>query len=315
MLRSCLFLLLAALAGCGAARPTTPDESGDLDPTAGGPSTMEHRIVEMPTGLHGTQWRWIEAHCTEGPLDLQARGFAQKLRVQQAGTSLLLEYDQVFATEQCAQTVIQRVSPPAEPGELLMEEIARVPVPWTPACFGRVEPNRPGEVRRLGTNRLEVLVQRSMWCGGFEVRMVYERTPAELLTEDEIARRYVAHFSRGDAERVAQLFAESGSLLEPFTQTETGDPYRHDGRDAVLAWLRETLSGAPWRAMRVVSIQPGAEAHSVVLEWEYIDPRLAQPLRGNNRFTIGAGEIFESQITLLDNPVLAPAGSVSAAAP
>jgi hypothetical protein len=307
------FLWLVILLGaCGGAQQTLPDERGDLEPTSGG-GTMRRRVVEMPHGLHGTQWRWVEAHCTEGPLDLQARGFAQKLRIQQDGESLLLTYDQVFATEQCVQTVVQRVSPPSEPGELVVQEIARVAVPSTPACFGTPEQTRPGEVRRVGTNGLEVLVQRSNWCGGFEVRMVYQRVTPELLTDEEIVRHYVAHFARGDAEHVAQLFAETGSLLDPFTITETGDPYRHDGRDAVLAWLREAFAGVPWRAMRVLSIEAGERPHTILLEWEYMDPRLAQPVRGRNHFTIAAGEIFETQIELLDVPVMVPTGGAAGA--
>ena len=294
-----------ALPACGGGiRQRVLDERRDL-----GPQTATHHIVAMPTGLHGTQWRWVEAYCTEGPLDLTARGFAQKLRVQQDGDALLLTYDQVFATEECTQTVVQRVSPPPEPGELQIEEIARVAVPSTPGCFGRPEDPRPGEVRRSG-NRLEVLVQRSRWCGGFEVRMVYEPAPSQLLDDQEIARRYVAYFSRGDADRVSQLFAETGSLLEPFSTTRTGDPYRHDGRPAVLEWLRETLSGAPWRALRIVRMEP-AEPHVLLLEWEYMDPRLAQPVRGRYRFTSAAGEIFEAQVELLDTPVPALASGIT----
>jgi len=196
---------LVFFAACGSAAERLPDESTDLEPTSGG--LQPRRVVEMPRGLHGTQWRWVEAHCTEGPLDLLARGFAQKLRIQQEGDSLLLTYDHVFATEECVQTVVQRVSPPPEPGELQVVEIARVAVPSTPQCFGTPEQPRPGEVRRVGANRLEVLVQRSNWCGGFEVRMVYERVVPELLTDEELIRRYVAHFARGDAEHVAQLLS------------------------------------------------------------------------------------------------------------
>lgn len=304
MTRACSVLLFSlALAACGGGtQDTTPDESADLDPTAGG---MQHRVVDMPTGLGGTQWRWVEAHCTEGPLDLAARGFASTLRIAEDGGSLLLTYDQTFASEGCTQTIVQRVSPPETPGELRMEEITRIAVPSTPACFGRPEQPRPGEVRRTG-QLLEVLVQRSNWCGGFEVRMVFAPQPSQLLTDEEIVRHYVAHYGRGDVDRIARLFAQTGSLLEPFTVTQTGDPYRHDGRDAVREWYQEALTGTPWRAMRVISMQPGQQPHTIVLEWEYMDPRLAQPLRGRNRFTIAAGEIFESEIELLDNPVLAP---------
>lgn len=299
------FLSLLLLVACGGgSQESTPDESADLDLTAGG---MSQRIVDMPTGLDQTQWRWVEAHCTEGPLDLASRGFSSNLRVHQDGESLLLVHDQTFANDSCAQTVVQRVSPPPQPGELQMEEVARVTFPSTPECFGRPEQPRPGEVRRAG-DRLEVLVQRSNWCGGFEVRLVYQPVVPQLLEDEEIVRLYLAHYGRGDADRIAQLFALTGSLLEPFTETPTGDPYRHDGREAVREWYQQALAGTPWRAMRLVSMEPGEAAHTMVVEWEYMDPRLAQPLRGRTRFTIAAGEIFEAQIELLDNPSLAPGG-------
>jgi hypothetical protein len=298
-----LFLAFLLLAACGGgAQQSTPDESADLDPTAGG---MSGRVVDMPTGLDQTQWRWVEAHCTEGPLDLASRGFSSSVRVHQDGESVLLVHDMTFANEGCAQTVVQRVSPPAQPGELEMEEVARVAVPSTPECFGRPELPRPGEVRRVG-QMLEVLVQRSNWCGGFEVRMVYASVTPQLLEDEEIVRRYVAHYARGDADRIAELFAQTGSLLEPFTDTPTGDPYRHDGREAVREWYRQAFAGTPWRAMRVISMAPGEQPHTMVVEWEYMDPRLTQPLRGRNRFTVAAGEIFEAQIELLDNPSVVP---------
>ena len=309
-------VLLAAvtLEACGGGSvTTTPDESGDFDPTAGG---MSGRIVEMPTGLDGTQWRWVEAHCTEGPLDLASRGFSQTLRISQedpaqAGGALRLTYDQQYANEQCAQTVIQRVSPPPTPGELQVDEVLRVAVPPTPECFGRPEQPRPGEVRRAG-NRLEVLVQRSNWCNGFEVRMVYEPQRQDLLENDQIARRFAALFSLGDADRLATLFAETGSLLEPFTVTDTGDPYRHDGRQAVRTWFTETFAGTPWRAMRISEMAAADQPHTTVAQFEYMDPRLVQPVRGRVRLTVAAGEIFEAHIELLDNPVMTPEASSAA---
>lgn len=266
---------------------------------------MARRIVEMPVGLDGTDWQWIEAHCTEGPLELASRGFSQRLRIREDGTSLLLVYDQQFAIEDCSQTVVQRVSPPAEPGELLMEEVARVTVPATGACVGRPELPRPGEVRRQGS-LLEVLVQRSNWCGGFEVRMVYAPATPQPLVESEIARHYAAEYTLGDFRAMARLFAETGSLLEPFTETATGDPYRHDGRAAVEAWYQAAFAETPWRAMRIVSMEPGAEAHTMIVEWEHMDPRLSEPLRGRTRMTVAAGEIFEAQLELLSAPELAP---------
>jgi hypothetical protein len=289
-------------AGCGGADSTGIDESEDLASTSGG-QTMTARVVEMPVGLGGTHWRWTGASCTEGPLDLAARGFSANLHVEQDGESLLLTYDQVWANDSCVQTVLQRVSPPPSPGELRMEEVARVSVPGTPACFGQPEAPRPGEVRRNGRN-LEVLVQRSRWCNGFEVTMTFEPALPSMPTNEDIARYYVAHYTRGDATRVAGLFSTAGTLLESFTTTDTGDPYRHEGRDAVYTYFHQSFAGAPWRAMRITGFEPGATPQQTVMRWEYMDPRLAQPVQGRNVFTVAAGEIFEAQIVLDGQPTL-----------
>jgi hypothetical protein len=301
--------ILAALllAACGAPQVDgTPDETGDLELETG--DRQPRPTAQMPQGIDGTHWRWIEAHCTEGPLDLLARGYAAHVRVQQVDNGLTLVNDQVFATERCAQTLITRASPPDTSENWDIEEVGRVAVPSTRECFGRPEERRPGEVR-VRDGRLEVLVQRSQWCNGLEVRMVYERAPDEVLTEDEIVRRYAAYFTRGDADAVAALFAESGSLLEPFTRTDTGDPYRHDGRGAVQAWYAQTFETAPWRALRITSVEDGPSrggSTSRIVQWEYMDPRLREPLTGRTRFTIAAGAIFEAAIELTSEPSLVP---------
>ncbi len=291
--------LALVLAACGGAVDSERhlDESEDVV-GGGGPA----RTAEIPEGLDGSQWRWVEASCTEGPLDLGARGFSATLRIEEDGASVDLTYDVAFVNEGCQQTIIQHVSPPEGTGELRIEEIARVAVPATPSCFGQPEAPRPGELVREG-QRLAVLVQRSRWCGGFEVRMVYEPMAPTLLGDDEIARRYAAQFSRGDAARVAGLFAETGSVLEPFTVTPTGDPYRHEGRPAVQQWLAESFEGTPWRALRITAIEHADS--QLVMRWEYMDPRLSEPLPGRNTFTIAGGEIFESQIQLDGTPTLA----------
>jgi hypothetical protein len=260
------------------------------------------RTAEIPSDLDGSEWRWVSAFCTEGPLDLASRGYSSTLRIEQDGPSVNLTYDSAYVNDGCQQTIIQRVSPPEGRGELRMEERARVAVPATASCFGQPEPPRPGELRRDG-RRLEVLVQRSRWCGGFEVRMVYEPVQPTLLGDEDIARRYVAQFDLGDAPRIAELFAETGSVVEPFTITTTGDPYRHDGRPAVEAWFAETFEGTPWRAMRILGFEHGDR--QLVMRWEYMDPRLADPLAGRNTFTIAGGAIFESVVQLDGEPVLA----------
>ena len=78
--------LAAALAACGGTegRTNTPDESDDLDLTAGG----TRQSAGIPPGIDGTRWRWVEAHCTEGPLDLLGRGYAATVEIHQRGEML-----------------------------------------------------------------------------------------------------------------------------------------------------------------------------------------------------------------------------------
>lgn len=304
-----IFALLLIACGANQERATTPDESGDLQVSTA-PPPVERGPAPLPPDLHGSRWRWVEAHCTEGPLDLLSRGYAATMRVSMDSEGLTLVTDQQFATESCVHTLVTRATPPEAGSEWQMEELQRIAVPSDPACYGRPELPRPGEVRDR-SGRLEVLVQRSQWCNGLEVRMVWERAETVLLSDEEIIRRYFAHFSDGDATAVASLFAETGSLLEPFTRTVTGDPYRHDGRESVQRWFTETFETAPWRALRITEIVEGAadgESSHRSVTWEYMDPRLEQPFSGVSRFTIAAGEIFELQIELTTEPRLtAPA--------
>jgi len=298
-----LSVLLSTLGCGGGQRSDLPDESGDLAVSGGGGSAFSSEGT-TPGGpdLHGSQWRYMESHCTEGPLDLSTRGFAQQLRVQADNQGLLLIYDHIFQAEGCVQTVVQRARPNPRSRDFTMVEEARISQPPTEACAGRMEEERPGEVRRNG-EFLEVLVQRSMvWCRGFEVRMVYAPQTPSLLEPDQIVRHYGAHFNRRDAAAVAALFADTGSLVEPFQVTGTGGQSRHDGRDQVQAWYAETFSGVEWQALQLISVQPGADQGQLVADWAYMDPRVAAPFTGRNHFTIAAGEIFESRIELTSEP-------------
>ncbi len=301
--------LLAVGSGCdGESGPTTPDESGDLGGAGG--STVRGSS-EIPRGLDGTRWRWLEAHCTEGPLDLSARGHAAELLVSQDESSgaITLVTDRSFSAEDCVQTTVMNATPPAEGmSDWTMQEVARVAVPASEECYGRPEDTRPGTVRTSG-QLLEVLVQRSQWCNGLEVRMVYAPMEEQPLSEDQIVRHYAALFTVGNADAVSDLFAQTGTLLEPFTRTDTGDPFRHTGRAAVHRWYSETFASAPWRALRITEVESGqteSGAASRQVTWEYMDPRLAEPLLGRTEFTIAAGEIFEASIQLTGEPTLRP---------
>lgn len=286
--------------GCGGgyAESAMPNESGDL---RGGGST---RAVGTPVGpeIAGSQYTWVEAHCTEGPLDLASRGFSRTLNVDADDEGFLFTYDQLFEAEGCATTLVQRARRTDHPRSFTMIEEARVAQPATEECAGRMEDQRPGEVRQNG-QFLEILVQRSsVWCNGLEVRMVYAQSETQLLQADELVRHYVAHFNRRDAERTAKLFAETGSLVEPFQRTSTDGMSRHEGREAIQSWYASSFQGVDWLAMQLDELSPGSEEGQVVADWSYIDPRVDAPFRGRNFFTTASGEIFESRIELTEPP-------------
>ena len=249
-----------------------------------------------------SQWRWVAAHCTEGPLDLAAHGFEQDLRVVADGEALRLVYDQSWPEEGCTQTVVQRAQRVADSHEFDIVEEVRVALPSNDECMGTMERPRRGEVRRRGTV-LEVLVQRSfVWCGGLEVRMVYVPQTPTPLAHDQIARHYVAHVNRRDPAAIAALFSAEGSLVEPFLVTPTGGASRHDGREEIERWFAESFAGLEWLALRPRQLEPGDRDNHVVLRWTYMDPRLEAPFEGQSTFTIAAGEIFESRIELNGTP-------------
>ena len=306
-----LFALLALGACGGGTQSSLPNETADLrvaerhsrSGQSAGPQTI------------GTRWRFTEAHCTEGPLDLSSRGFEQELRVMPLGANqpgFMLAFDQTFAREQCTQTVLLSATPTSN-GEFQIREEQRISVPATPACENAVRPDppRPGEVRLAGSD-LEVLVQRSNWCGGFEVRMTYQLLPQELLTEEQIVRRYIAYFNRKDVASIAGLFADTASLVEPFTVSDTGDSTRHEGREAVGAWFAQAFEGVPWVGLKLNGVRHEGDAW--IADWEYMDGRLEAPFAGTSQFTIAAGEIFEAQLALTRPPPGADGAMPGAAA-
>ena len=303
------------LAACGGATHevrTAPDESRDVS------VIHEERTVatgRAPVGQDfvGSHWKWVEASCTEGPLDLTSRGFEDDLHVELRGVGYLLVHDQTMSAT-CKRTVYQSATP-TETGDYTMEDENVVGQPSVPECEGQLEQVRPGEVRMHG-QFLEVLVQRSRWCNGFEVRMVYAPQPRTPIAAEETIRRYVLDFNRKDISRIAHLFAEDGSLLENFTINEDGTPTRHDGRDAVIAWYTQAIGSVPWVGLHLKSVEAGNEEGQFVLKWDYMDPRLSEPFSGTNTFTIAAGEILETQIAV-DHPAAdpTPAHAAHAATP
>lgn len=291
----------ALLSACGGGQTQlarSVNESEDFDApreAERAPSGPRQALGEIAN----TRWRWVEASCTEGPLNLSERGFQDEMQILQETTGYALVHDQAFTAENCKRTIVQMATPGAGGPEddWQMSEEQRIALPATPACEGIPERPRPGEVRRVG-NRLEVLVQRSDWCNGYEVRMAYEPVANAPLRDEQVISRYAISFNRRNASAIGSLFADAGSLVEPFTTNEDGSATRHDGRDAVVAWFTESFQNLPWVALRLTGVSPGSAPGHFNVTWEYMDPRLETPLTGLSKFTLAAGEIYEAEMEL-----------------
>ncbi len=278
-----------------------PDESKDLG------SLLSERTGSWLRGtrpatpaMGGTQWRWVEAACTEGPLDLAAQGFAQQLRVEADPEGLLLLQDHLWREPSaCIQTVALRAVPGRDPeAEWVVRTEAIVALP--PDCGVQPDEERPGHVR-LRDRRLELFVQRSRWCEGLELRMVYESMAPTPLADDQLVRHFAVHFSRRDALRLSRLFAAQGALAEPFTPSPAGVT-RHVGRTAVHAWFAQAFAPVPWVAMRLTEAEAAEQSGHWRAAWEYMDPRLQEPASGRSDFTVGGGEILELRLELTAPP-------------
>ncbi len=299
---SLVSVLTLAAVGCGGpeAPRTLVDESQDL--IIAEPSSR-HLAGTTPVGpeIAGTQWQWREAHCTEGPLELP--GFSRTTRLKADSTGLLLTHDDLVQGDDgvCRRTSVQHATPGSDAdAQWSMSEQAVIDVGH---CDDKAEADRPGDVRMRG-NELEVYVQRSVWCGGLELRMVYAPMQPTELDDLSVALHYAAHFNRRDAVRLTELFAPTGSLVDPFTRTPLDQAVRFDGQAQVFAWFQEMFSATPWVAMRVVSLDVAAPG-LVILDWHYMDPRLDGPFAGRNRFTVATGQIFETSIEITAEEVSA----------
>lgn len=327
-----LLLVLAACLSCGGASSTsegTPDERADL---AGIQETRETGEPTRPVGreIFASRWLWVGAACTEGDLDLRSIEFGAEMRVYptqeviapapvaadapDGGTTdgglpvvtappqtrggLLIITDQSFKAGEarCMRTIVQRAMPPAAGDEdWRITEETRISAPSSADCEGVRELSRPGSVHMRG-QRLEVLVQRSNSCNNLEVRNSYEALPLAPLADDQVIRRFFAHFNRRDVEAVVNLFDEGGSMLDPAHISESGGPARLEGRDAVRTWMNETIAGVPWVALRLESLAPAGQPGQHTAAWSYMDPRRESPLAGSSKFTLAAGAIFEMQL-------------------
>lgn len=299
MNRATLIAILGGMlvSGCpGTEERTLPDESGDFSVGASAPRHLEGTQPVGPQ-IGGTRWSFVEAACTEGTPNTE--GMERQLTVRADDDGLILIYDHSIG-DACTETIAQRAIPGTGPNdEWSMSEESRVTLG---ECATVAEDDRPGDLRMRG-QFLEVYVQRSSWCNGLEVKMVYAPAPPGERQGSELLRHYATHFNRRDARAVTELFSDAGSLVEPFNRTAEDQPMRHDGRQSIYGWFQDAFENTPWLSLKVLGIQDGQTPGSYVMDWHYMDPRLDAPFGGRNRFTIAAGEIFEASIEITEQAI------------
>jgi hypothetical protein len=257
-------------------------------------------------GLAGSRWVWLDAECSDGALELGSVGLERTLGVEISPRGVVqLTFDSELAASGCSATSVWSVTPTQRAARWRFAPEAVVALPPDGRCGADEREATEGTLRMLG-DVLEVVVYRSQWCRGFDARFLYRRSTPDQLTPRALAARYIAHWNRGDAAAVAQLFVDDGALIEPFTRTDDGNYARHQGRAEVQAWLDRAFASSPWLALRLLSFEPGAGPGQWIATWDYMDANLATPLRGRNLFVIAGGEIFETELQLVAEPLPKP---------
>jgi ketosteroid isomerase-like protein len=253
------------------------------------------------------RYTWVDAHCSDGTIDLAGVGFERTVDVERRMDSVLLTFDTALATEGCRSLSVWTAR--REPKQLYLYSL--VPEAWVELPVGNVcgEQERAttlGELHFAG-DTLEIITQRSPWCRGYDAHFIYRAMPHAPLDGRELVARYVAHFSRGDAGALAAMFESRGALIESFSSTPDGQPTRHEGRAAIRAYFERVFASARWHAARLIALSPGEGDNVIIADLEYMDSELSEPLRVRSSFVLAAGEIFESDTQLVTDPKPAPA--------
>jgi hypothetical protein len=282
--------------------------------------------------LTAHEWRYVEGTCTEGILDMSVRGFSERLAVHDAPGGLLLVSDRRFEVDGCEQTVrlaAQRSTDVSVGAGWSFQETARVSHPDSPRCERVQQEDTLGEVRMRGAH-LELFIRRAPWCGGYEARLVYQRSSAaggqrpdagshsesdSQAAAHRTLRHFIAAFHDRDSLAVAALYAPSGFHEDPQRPDQAGQPTRHEGRVAVAAYFASVFHQVPWLALRlraatVTGAQAGDEegegarpsaaaARRVHATVEYMDPRLMSPMTGELLLDLIDGRVFASRLLLV----------------
>ena len=278
---------------------------------AGSPHELGDARDASSLAAKSERYVWVDARCNDGSIDLASIGFERTVDVEKRTDGYLLTYETKLATDGCRSTAIFGAHAEKELYTYRMQPKAWVSWPMhgsassdaaaVEACGVEEREAALGELHFAG-DALEIVLQRSPWCRGFDAHFVYRSVPRAPLSAEAVVARYVAHFSRGDASSLAALFDDQGAVIESFSASKDGQPTRHEGRVAIRAYFERVFASASWHAARLLSLSSGDAASEVIAELEYIDSELAEPLRVRSSFVLAGGEIFESDTQLVTDP-------------
>lgn len=285
---------VCALAGCATAGRTSAPKSA-------------------PAFAATERYTWVDAYCSDGAVDLAAIGFERTVDVERRKDAVLLTYDTALATQGCRSTSVWSARRADKLYVYTLEPEAWIELPAGTVCGAEERAPSTGELHFAG-DTLEIVTQRSPWCRGFDAHFVYRSTPTAELSGREVVARYIAHFGRGDAAALADLFDDNGALIESFSASRDGQPTRHEGRAAIRAYFERMFTSSRWHAARLLALTPADSGNTrdnaLIADLEYMDSELREPLRVRSSFVLAAGEIFESDIQLVTDPQpVAPAGA------
>ena len=86
-------------------------------------------------------------------------------------------------------------------------------------------------------------------------------------------------------------------MIEPFS----GQPRKHQGRDAIMAFFRETMKNPP-PEMNVTLDRLDMDQDRIRAEWTCTSSAFPKPMRGYDLYRISDGKIQHTEVVLTEMP-------------
>ena len=258
-----------------------------------GASTKLSKTRSVAT-MAGARYLWADARCSDGALDMGTMGFSQELFVDVDHKGALLTFDTHVLKKACHELGVWRVWS-GKDSQLRFQTAPPVVTPIGKACTVQEALWLDGRMTFVG-NTLELKIERSQYCRGYEATFTYKPVAPRPLSEQELVARFVARFNLRDASAVTDLFENDAVLIEPFSRSVDGTSTHHEGTDALNRYFSAAFAASDWSALRMLSLERDRAEKGWILHWEYMDSRLQQPFAGRSYLSFGGQQIFIMEI-------------------